>query len=217
MKCTRIILADDHAIVLEGIRKLLETEFDVVGVANNGRALLSLAPKVHPDVAIVDISMPLLNGIEATRRLKKTLPECQIIILTMHADLTYVREAFRAGASGFLTKRCMTSDLARAIREVVRGRYYVAPEIEEELLRSEVGRIERTRLIGTASSHDLTARQREVIQLIAEGCSQKEIAGILHISTKTVEFHRSCIARKLGVHSIAELTRYALEHGLAGS
>ena len=206
----RLLLADDHTLVLEGFRKLLESDFDLVGTVEDGRALLAAAPRLRPDVILLDISMPLLNGIDAARQLRKTLPSAKIIFLTMHADPGYVTEAFRVGARGYLLKRSAASELVRAIHEVLNGRYYVTPLVTKGVL-APLLRPERKR---RAASSPLTSRQREVLQLVAEGRSIKEIASILHVSVKTVEFHKSRIARELGVRTTAELTRYALEHGL---
>lgn len=207
MKRPRILLADDHTLVVEGFRRLLEAEFDVVGVVEDGRTLLTAAARLRPDVILLDISMPLLNGIDAARRLRKTQPEAKIIFVTMHADPAYVAEALREGAAGYVLKRSAATELVTAIRQALRGRSYVTP-----LVRGQGGPRPRSRRRST----ELTPRQREVLQLVAEGRAAKEIAAILHISVKTVEFHKSRIGEQLGVRTTAELTRYALEHGIIG-
>jgi DNA-binding NarL/FixJ family response regulator len=218
MKRIRILLADDHTLVLEGLKRLLAAEFELVGMVGNGRELLAIAGKLMPDVVLLDISMPLLNGIEAARQLKKILPDIKIIILTMHDEKTYITEAFRAGASGYLLKRSAASELAYAIHEVVKGRFYLTPLIAKDVISTVLDRFQRLRINPCGSSSErLTQRQREVLQLVAEGCTNKEIAGILKISIKTVEYHKSGIMEKLGKHSTAELTKYALRHGIAGN
>jgi len=212
MKKPRLLLADDHTLVLEGLKKLLEAEFDLVGTAEDGRALLTAAQKLRPDLILLDISMPLLNGIDAARALRKTLPDSKVLFVTMHADPTYVTEAFHAGASGYLLKRSAARELTTAIHEVLKGRCYITPlvtrDVLQPLLRPPASRQRR--------SATLTDRQREVLQLVAEGRSIKEIASILHVSLKTVEFHKARICQTLGMRGTAELTKYALEHGLIG-
>ena len=206
----RVLLADDHTLVLEGFRKLLEEEFELVGTVEDGRALLTTAPILQPDVVLLDIAMPSLNGIEAARQLKKMMPEVKIIFVTMHADSAYVTEGFRAGASGYLLKRSAAAELAQAIHAVLRGQHYVTPLITSDLVRA---------LIDSPPEHQsrpaaLTPRQREVLQLVAEGHSLKEIANTLKISVKTVEFHKAQIMEQLNLHTTAELTKYAITHGL---
>ncbi|MGH7227935.1 MAG: response regulator [Nitrospiraceae bacterium] len=210
MRKPRVLLADDHTLVLEGFRKLLEEEFELVGTVEDGRALLTTAPILQPDVVLLDIAMPSLNGIEAARQLKKMMPEVKIIFVTMHADSAYVTEGFRAGASGYLLKRSAAAELAQAIQAVLRGQHYVTPLITSDLVRA---------LIDSPPEHQtgpasLTPRQREVLQLVAEGHSLKEIANTLKISVKTVEFHKAQIMEQLNLHTTAELTKYAITHGL---
>lgn len=202
MKQSRILLADDHQMFLAGLERLLEPEFDVVGKVANGRALVEAAAALQPDVVVADISMPLMNGIEATRKLREAAPSTKVVLLTMHGDALYVADGVRAGASGFVLKRDAPDDLIRAIRRVLRG----------ELALPELG----------ASRHDdgygiLSSRQREVLQLVAEGHTLKEIAGLLGISIKTVEFHKYRLMRLLAVRSTAELTTVALRHGLVAT
>jgi DNA-binding NarL/FixJ family response regulator len=210
MKRARLLLADDHTLVLEGFRRLLEPEFELAGAVEDGRALVAAAQKLKPDVVLLDISMPLLNGIDAARQLKKIMPELKLIFLTMHADPAYVTEAFRVGASGYLLKRSAASELVNAIREVLRGRCYVTPLVTKDMLGSVLGPSPER---GTFST-DLTPRQREVLQLVAEGHSTKEVATVLDISVKTVEFHKSRLMQRLGIRTTAELTKFAIQHGI---
>src|SRR5438552_6845470 len=210
MKKTRLLIADDHTLGLEGLKRILEMEFDLVGTVENGRDLLRMAEELKPDVVLVDISMPLLNGIDASRQLLNTSPQIKIIFVTMHADADYIAEAFRAGASGYLLKRSAASELVTAIREVMKGRYYVTPLVTREALSPLFGGTPEPRKLATT----LTTRQREVLQLVAEGRSLKEIAAILKVSSKTVEFHKSALMDRLHIHTTAELTRYAIGHGL---
>ncbi len=211
MKRPRLLLADDHTLVVEGLAKILESEFDPVGTAENGRELLRLAEELKPDVVLLDISMPLLNGLDACKQLIQTSPQAKVIFVTMHADADYVAEAFRVGGSGYLLKRSAASELVNAIHEVLKGRCYVTPQVTREALGPLLG--------GTGAdmrklSSTLTSRQREVLQLVAEGRSVKEIAALLKISAKTVEFHKCALMERLDIHTTAELTRYAIEHGL---
>jgi DNA-binding NarL/FixJ family response regulator len=210
MRRPRLLLADDHTLVLEGFRKLLESEFDLVGAVEDGRALVAAAQKLRPDVILLDISMPLLNGIEAARQLKKLVPDTKLVFLTMHADPAYVTEAFRVGASGYLLKRSASSELVNAVHEVLKGRCYVTPLATKDMLDTFLGRAPD---LGRLSS-ELTPRQREVLQLVAEGHSAKEIATILNLSVKTVEFHKARLMRQLGLRGTAELTKYAVQHGI---
>ena len=204
----RLLLADDHTLLLEGIRLMLEPEFDLVGSVEDGQALLAAAKTLKPDVILLDISMPVLNGIDAARRLRKLLPSAKLIFLTMHADSDYVAEAFRAGAMGYLLKRAAASELKTAIREVMKGHHYVSPLVTRNALELLIS----TEKPGGKPSDRLTPRQREVLQLVAEGRSRKEIASILNISLKTVEFHKANLARELNLHTVADFTRYAIEH-----
>ena len=206
----RLLLADDHTLMLEGIRLMLEPEFDLVGSVENGQALLAAAKALKPDVILLDISMPLLNGIDAARRLRKILPSARLIFLTMHSDSDYVAEAFRAGAMGYLLKRAAASELITAIRAVLKGHHYVSPLVTRNALELLVSSSKP----GDRFSYTLTPRQREVLQLVAEGRSRKEISGILNISVKTVEFHKGQLRQKLNLQTVADFTRYAIEHGI---
>ncbi len=213
MRRPRLLLADDHPIVIAGLREVLEPEFEVVGTAEDGRTLVKLAPVLKPDVILLDISMPLLNGLTAARQIKKSLPKVKLIFLTMHADVDYVKEAFRAGASGYILKRSVASELVRAIEEVLKGRTYLTPVIAKGFH----GRLPGASTKGGISSTNLTVRQREVLQLLAEGHPSKEIAAILYVTAKTVEFHKSMIKRKLHLRGTADLIKYAIEHRIDGT
>jgi DNA-binding NarL/FixJ family response regulator len=209
-KRARVLLADDHALVSAGISKLLENDFDLIGTVADGRALVAAVRERHPDVILLDISMPVLNGLEAARQIRKDSPTAKLIFVTVHSDTPYVIEAFRAGASGYVLKRSAAAELLTAVHQVLDNNVYLTPLIRgaavEDFLKapSEQGPI-------------LSKRQREVLQLVAEGHSAKEIAKNLKISSKTVEFHKGLIMKKLDLHSTAELTRYAIENGIAGA
>jgi DNA-binding NarL/FixJ family response regulator len=209
-KRARILLADDHSLVAAGLCKLLEGEFELVGAVGDGRALVAAAKRERPDVILLDISMPLLNGVEAARQLQVAVPNSKLIFVTVHSDSPYVVEAFRAGACGYVLKRSAASELVAAIHEVLNGNLYVTPLIAKSALEGILKVAEKRGPL-------LSTRQREVLQLVAEGHSAKEIADILRISPKTVEFHKGWIMKKLDLHSTAELTRYALEHRIANN
>ncbi len=211
MKRPRILLADDHRIVAEGLRSLLEPEFDLVGIVEDGRALLAATEKLLPDVIVADISMPLLNGIEAVRQIKKTNENIKVVFLTMHPDVTYAASAFEAGASGYVLKHSAPSELTTAIQSALQGRTYVTPLLAGELMQFYKERPEQS----NAELGKLTPRQREVLQLLAEGHSAKEIASIINISARTVEFHKYRIMDALGITNGAELVKYAIRHGIA--
>jgi DNA-binding NarL/FixJ family response regulator len=213
MNKPRVLLADDHTLVLDGFRKLLEDHCEIVGAVEDGRALLEVAERCQPDVITLDISMPQLNGIDAARRLRKIAPQAKLIFVTMHADQAYISEAFKSGASGYLLKRSAGSELVQAIHTVMNGNYYVTSLIAKDLVHSALagGRAP------VIQRDTLTVRQREVLQLVAEGRTVKEIAGVLDISPKTVEFHKSQLMEQLDLHTTAELTKYALTHGLISS
>ncbi|MBW2149645.1 MAG: response regulator transcription factor [Deltaproteobacteria bacterium] len=196
MKRIRVLLADDHKIVLEGLRGLLEPEFDLVRTVEDGRALVKEAEKLRPDVIVVDISMPLLNGIEAVRQIKKIDEHIKVVFLTMHLDATYATRAFDAGASGYVLKHSAPSELITAIREAIQGRTYVTPVIAGELIESYKSG-EYREFYKTCK---LTDRQREILQLLAEGHTAKEIANILYISPRTVEFHKYRMMQELNTY-----------------
>jgi DNA-binding NarL/FixJ family response regulator len=213
MKRARILLADDHKIVAEGLHGLLEPEFEVVGIVEDGRALVARAKALAPDVIVADITMPLLNGIEAILQLKKAEVAAKVVFLTMHQDATYAARAFEIGASGFVLKHSAPSELVTAIREALAGRTYVTPLIAKEVMQAYRDGAARQQ----EPSRKLTPRQREVLQLFAEGRSAKEVAAILKISPRTAEFHKASIMKLLELGSTADLTKYAVRHGIIAS
>lgn len=204
----RVLVADDHPLVLEGIRKVLEPVADLVGVASDGRELVAAAVEQQPDVVVLDISMPRMSGIEAARRLAKWTPQVKVIFVTMHGDPAYVAQALRTGASGYVLKRSAAPELVTAIQEVMKGRSYVSPALR---LAASPRALSRR---GPAVPPNLTVRQREVLQLVAEGQTAKEIGAALGVSAKTAEFHKAAIMAKLGLRTVAELTKYAVRHRL---
>ena len=210
----RVLIADDHKIMLAGLRSLLEkqTDLEVVAEAENGRKAVQMALEKKPDVVVMDVSMPDLNGIEATMQIIDGLPETRVIALSMHSDKRFVLGMLQAGASGYLLKDCASQELATAIHQVAGGKKYLSPEITgvviDDFLRG--GTPEKA---ATSKTH-LSAREREVLQLIAEGWSTKQIASHLYVSIKTIETHRRQIMKKLDLHSIADLTKYAIREGL---
>jgi len=210
---TRILLADDHKIMREGLRSLLAEAFDmeVVAEAEDGRSAVELAKKLSPDVVVMDISMPDLNGVEATRQILKYAPRAKVIALSMHSDRQFVARMLEAGASGYVLKDAAFEELATAIRTVVAGRVHLGPRIAGLVVEDYVQRLPETE---PKVSSPLTAREREVLQLLAEGKGTKEAARLLKVSAKTVETHRRNIMEKLNLHSIAELTKYAIREGL---
>jgi len=208
MKRPTVLLADDHAIVVEGLRRVLETNYEVVDVVADGRALLAAAEHLKPDVIVLDVSMPLLNGIEAARRIRKTGQKVKIVFLSMHRDLAYVTEALRAGGSAYILKISAAAEILTAVRSALRGESYISESIDRAALEAQIERSQRSR----QSPGKLSFRQREVLQLAAEGRNTKEIAEILHVSPRTVEFHRNRIMETLGLHSTAELVQYAIKH-----
>jgi DNA-binding NarL/FixJ family response regulator len=210
MSKPRILIADDHQILADGLRNLLEPEFEVVDVVTDGRALVSAARKHRPEVIVADVTMPLLNGIEAAAQLRANGVEAKVVFLTMHRDVAYARRALEAGAAGFVLKHSAATELVAAVRDALQGQTYVAPLIAGELLQSY--RDDDPRPRGLA--HQLTARQREVLQLYAEGRSAKEVAALLKISTRTAEFHRARILETLALQSTADLVQYAIRNGL---
>jgi len=209
MRRTRILLADDHTMICAGFQKLLEPEFEVVGSVRDGRALLQAAADLKPDVVLVDVGMPLLNGLDAGRELKALMPNVKIIFLTMNPDPDVASEALRIGASGYLLKTSQEGELLRAVQSAVRGISYVTPQIAQTMEQIFI----RDPKSLTRQRH-LTDRQVEVLQMLAEGRSMKEIAYILQISFRTVRFHKYRIMEELGVGSLAELVQYALKHSI---
>lgn len=202
----RVLLADDHTLVREGLVRLLAAELEIVGAVADGRALVTAAEQCQPDVVLIDVTMPLLNGFDAARQLQRACPRARIIFVTVHAEPDYVQEAFRAGAHGYVAKAAASSELLLAVRRVLAGGTFVSPGLVYE---PRSGAAEE----GLAGG-ELSSRQREVLQLVAEGRPTREIGDILGISRKTVEFHKARLMRVLGLRTVAELTRYAVEHGL---
>jgi DNA-binding NarL/FixJ family response regulator len=199
-----VLLADDHALLLGAIDKLLDADCEIVGRAADGRALVALAETLKPDVIVLDISMPLLNGIEAGRQIKKKTPDVKLVFITMNEDPELAAEAFRSGASGYLLKSSAATELLTAIKEVTRGRSYVTPLVTGDL----VGSLMQNR--DHARSDELTPRQREVLQLLAEGHSMKEVAALLHLTPRTVAFHKYKMMEQLKLRTTAELIQYAV-------
>jgi DNA-binding NarL/FixJ family response regulator len=210
MKRPRVLLADDHRLLREAFTELLKADCDVVGSAADGRALLQLAPELRPDIVVLDIAMPLLNGMDAARQLKQAMPDVKVIFLTVSEDPDLAAEAFRVGASGFLLKNSAASELLQAIQEVSQGRSYVTPLATKGLVDSFLLKSEPT----TKSNSELSPRQREVLQLLAEGHTMKEIARMLHITPRTVAFHKYAMMEALGIKSSALLVQFALKQGL---
>ena len=209
----KILIADNHKIVREAVGSLLSNEFgmDVVGEAEDGRTAVQLAKELQPNVIVMEVTMPNLNGIEATRQIVHELPNIKVIALSTHSDKRSVCEMLKAGASGYVPKHCAFQELVLAIRNVVSKHIYLSPKISEIVVE---GCINRLAADDTSAYFVLTPRQREVLQLIAEGKTTKAIAKELYVSTKTVEWHRSQLMNKLGVQSIAELVKYAISEGL---
>jgi DNA-binding NarL/FixJ family response regulator len=209
----RVLLVDDHKIVREGLNSLLsrESSIQVVGEADNGRNSILMTRELKPDVVIMDISMPDMNGIEATQRIRNEMPACKVLALSMHADRRFVIELLKAGANGYMMKDCAADDLVAGIHTVSNGDTYLSPKISNLLVDDYMKRLQDVPLSAAAG---LSTREREVLQLIAEGNNTKEIAFSLCISIKTVESHRTLLMKKLKVHSIAELTKLAIREGL---
>lgn len=213
MSKPRILLADDHALVLEGYHRLLEGAYDLVGTVTDGRALVEAAKRLHPDVVILDVSMPELNGVDAAAQIRKLDPKTKIIVVTMHADRDYVRSAFEAGASAYVLKRSAVDELEQAIRAVLSGHSYITPLITKDLVDVFLAKSSDKR----GESDGLTLRQREVLQLLAEGRTAKEIANTLHISSRTVEFHKGQMLAQLNLQTTADLIKYAVTHGIVAA
>jgi DNA-binding NarL/FixJ family response regulator len=210
-----ILIADDHALMLEGLARLLSAEFEVVGTASNGRIVLEEAERLKPDVVVLDVGMPELNGIETANRLMKILPSTKIVFVTQQLAPAYLHAAFAAGAKGYVAKQSASNELISAIHMALENRFYVTPHAGAEAARlaSLNPKQNPAEMFGTK----LTPRQREVLQLVAEGKSTKQISASLGISPKTVEFHRNSLMDELGLRSIAELTRFAVSQGIVNS
>jgi DNA-binding NarL/FixJ family response regulator len=202
----RVLLADDHALILGAFEKLLAGECDIVGQVGDGRALVAAVETLNPDVVVLDISMPLLNGLDAGRQIKQKSRNVKLVYLTMNEDPDLAAEAFRAGASGYLLKSSAASELTAAIREVTQGRSYITPLVAEGLVEALQQAPDRK------PGEDLTPRQREVLQLLAEGRSMKEVAALLNLTPRTVAFHKYQMMEQLKVKSTAELIQYAVKH-----
>jgi len=214
MKKTRVLIADDHSILLAGLCKLIEDRCEVVGMVEDGRALVEAAGRLQPDLILLDISMPLLNGLDAARQIKKLLPDAKMLILTMHSSPTYATEAFKAGVNGYLLKQSAATELPKAIEAVIKGEAYLTPAITKPVLETVLrpGQVELK-----SSLTVLTPRQREVLQLIAEGKSTKDVADLLCVSVKTVDFHKARIMEQLDLHSTPALIKFAIAEGLASA
>jgi DNA-binding NarL/FixJ family response regulator len=209
MKKIRILLADDHAVVRQGFKMILsaQSDMEIVGEAANGREAVQAAEQLKPDIIVMDVAMPELNGIEATRRLLTSLPHARVVALSMHKDSVYVREILRAGARGYLLKDSGAEDLVRAIRAVASGESWLSPAVSNAVLDDYRRHV-------TNPIDLLTSREREVLQMLAEGKTNKEVAGVLNLSVYTVDAHRGRIMEKLNLHSINELVRFAVRNGL---
>jgi DNA-binding NarL/FixJ family response regulator len=207
----RVLFADDHAIVLAGLRKLVEERCEVVGAVEDGRAVLDMALSLRPDVVVLDITMPTLNGLDAARQLVKAVPESKIIVLTMHTSPTYALQALNAGVAGYLLKRSAPTELMQAIETVLQGQCYITPLMTKDVLTLVSKRPTFPMKAGLAA---LTPRQREVLQLLGEGKATKTIASVLNVSVRTVEFHKARIMQTLQLHTTAELVQFALSEGL---
>lgn len=215
MSAIRVLLADDHKVLREGVRALLTADegFEVVGEAADGREALRRARELKPQVALLDIAMPELNGLDAAARIVSAVPGCAVIILSMHAGESYVLESLKAGAAGYLLKNCSADELRNAVRAVARGERYLAPEVSKHVIEAAL-RGQSSPAEGAPAAAALTPRQREILQLVAEGRSTREIAEKLHLSEKTVEMHRAQVKERLDIYDTAGLVRYAIRIGL---
>jgi DNA-binding NarL/FixJ family response regulator len=208
MKRARVLLADDHALMLDGIRNVLKTHYTVAGAVEDGKALVEAAIRLKPDLIILDIAMPLLNGIDAAREIRRHLPDVKLLFVTMHTRPTYLQAALEAGANGYVVKSSGRKEILAAVAKVLRGRLHITPGVGGDGVNT------RADSEGAAASLRLSPRERQILQLIAEGKSRKEVAYALSISEKTVAFHRTNLKHKLGLATTAQLTRYALDEGL---
>jgi DNA-binding NarL/FixJ family response regulator len=213
MSTLRVLIGDDHALIRTAVTSLLARQYHVVGEADNGQTLVEAARRLMPDLVVLDVSMPVLNGIDAAREIANALPATQIVVLSMHTSPMYLRKAMAAGAKAYVLKAAASEQLLQALADVRRGRTYISPEFGADIAR-EV-RIAASHRLRTGIG--LTARQRQILQLVAEGRHNKEIAATLGVSVKTVEFHRARLMAKLNVSSVAELTRIAIQEGLIDS
>ena len=212
MTCPRVLLADDHRMMAEGIKALLPDEFELVGIVEDGRAMIEAAERLRPDLIIADVAMPNLNGFEALTRLRKTHPNIKVVFLTMHQNAAYARRALDAGASGFVVKHSAPEELVLAIHAALKGKTFITPSLTKQVLEQTESGGARGEKEGAKS---LTSRQREILQLLAEGRSAKEIASDLAISARTVEFHKYQMMEINGLRSTAELIHFAIKRGIA--
>lgn len=210
MSRPRVLLADDHRMVTEGLKSLLADDFELVGAVENGHALLAAAKKLRPDVIVADITMPQLNGIDALRLLKKHNPDVKVVFLTMHQDPAYARRALEAGAAGFVVKHAASDELVMAIHAALKGKTFITPALAGDVLHD----IQHGAKQKNEAKNAITPRQREILQLLAEGRSAKEIAQALSISARTVEFHKYQMMETHGLHSSAELVHFAIKQGI---
>ena len=211
MNRPRVLLADDHRMVSEGLKSLLVDEFELVGIVEDGRAMVTTAKKLQPDVIVSDIAMPHLNGIDAMIRLKKDNPDIKVVFLTMHQNAAYARRALEAGALGFVLKHSAPAELVMAIQAAMKGKTFISPALAGEVLQM----VRKGETGTTEPSKSITPRQREILQLLAAGHSAKEIGETLAISARTVEFHKYQMMEAHGLHSSAELIHFAIKHGIA--
>jgi len=210
---SRVLIADDHNLVAELCKRLLEVEFDVVGIVSDGRALVRAAAELRPDAVVVDVAMPILNGLDAGRQVKEMLPAVKVVYLTMNPDVDIAAEAFRRGASGYLLKTCAAAEMVLAVREVLRGKSYMAAALP----RDTVNFLRRQDKKMVQEDERLTQRQREVLQLLAEGKVMKEVSSILNMSTRTVAYHKYRMMEVLGARSGAELVKYAVRNHMTAA
>ena len=206
----KVLLADDHRMVAEGLKSLFSAEFELVGVVEDGRALIEATKKLHPDVIVADITMPQLNGLDALVQLKKLNPRVKVVFLTMHQEVAYARRALEAGAAGYVLKHSAPVELVSAIRAALDGKTYITPALAGEVLQA----FQQGKDADASPAAKLTPRQREILQLLAEGRSAKEVAGALGISSRTVEFHKYQMMESLQVHNSAELIHFAIKQGI---
>jgi DNA-binding NarL/FixJ family response regulator len=211
MNRPRVLLADDHRVLSEGLKSLLQPYFDVVGIVSDGWELVAASTGLDPDVVVLDISMPSLNGIDAARQLRSASLRAKFVFLTMHREVVYATRALEAGASGFVLKHSAASELVTAIQEAIKGRTYITPQVASELMDS----YRRRAPASVDGCGALTPRQKEVLQLVTDGRSAKEIAAILCISRRTAEFHKARLMETLGLHNTVELIQYAIRTGIS--
>lgn len=211
MSKPRILLADDHMLILDGLRNLLERHYDLVGMVQDGHSVVNAARRLQPDLVLMDVAMPVLNGLQAGHRLREQLPNVKLLYVSMYGDTPYVEEALRIGASGYVLKRSGWEELSRAIEAVLAGKQYISPELSAALPQPSL----QPSAPEDTNMRSLTERQRQILRLVAAGYTAKEIGRMLHITSKTVEFHKGRMMRQLQLQSTVELARYALMHGLS--